>query len=75
MHANNESMSHYVHLATEYNEKNDQGDIDMSNVSPQVRIRVKKMISIANLFRLKEINEAEALDSLLSTIDGFKKFT
>lgn len=47
----------------------------MSNVSPQIRIRVKKMISIANLFRLKEINEAEALDSLLSTIDGFKKFT
>ncbi|GIT84926.1 hypothetical protein DSM16313_27080 [Acinetobacter seohaensis] len=43
--------------------------------SPQIRIRVKKMISIANLFRLKEINEAEALDSLLSTIDGFKKFT
>ncbi|MDW5429003.1 site-specific integrase, partial [Acinetobacter baumannii] len=64
-----------VHLATEYNEKNDQADIDMSNVSPQIRIRVKKMISIANLFRLKEINEAEALDSLLSTIDGFKKFT
>lgn len=75
MHANNESLSHYVHLATEYNEKNDQADIDMSNVSPQIRIRVKKMISIANLFRLKEINEAEALDSLLSTIDGFKKFT
>ena len=47
----------------------------MSNISPQIRIRVKKMISIANLFRLKEINEAEALDSLLSTIDGFKKFT
>ena len=46
----------------------------MSNISPQIRIRVKKLISIVNLFRLKEINEAEALDSLLSTINEFKKF-
>lgn len=73
MHASDATLSHYVHLATDYNNKNNQSDID--NISTQTRIRVKKMLSIADMFRSKEISDIEALDSLLSTIDGFRKFS
>ncbi|MEZ8804276.1 site-specific integrase [Vibrio splendidus] len=75
MHASNETLSHYVHLASEHNEKTDNLDEGLSIVSTQIRIRVKKMTAIANLLRSKEISEDEALNSLLSTLDEFKELT
>lgn len=75
MHASNESLSHYVHLASELNDKSDDMDITLNKVSTQITIRVKKMITIADLLHSKKISEVEALNSLLSTIDRLKKLS
>jgi len=75
MHASNNTLSHYIHLASEHNEKSDNLDERLSIVSTQIGLRVKKMTAIANLLRSREISEDEALKSLLSTLDEFKKLT
>ncbi|MGK0271348.1 MAG: integrase [Cocleimonas sp.] len=74
MHASNSTLSHYIHLASELNAKNDHMDTELNKVSTQIRIRIKKMITITKLLSSKNISEAEALDSLLSTLDEFRKF-
>ncbi|MFA0719116.1 site-specific integrase [Vibrio splendidus] len=74
MHASNETLSHYVHLASEVNYKNDDMGTEFKKTSTQITIPLKKMMIIANLLHSKEISETEALDSLLSTLDGLKKF-
>ncbi|GAB3535077.1 site-specific integrase [Photobacterium alginatilyticum] len=74
MHASNSTLSNYVHLASELNNKSNGMETDLNKVSTQIRIRVRKMMTIATLLHSKEISEAEALDSLLSTLDEFRKF-
>ncbi|MGF1863039.1 site-specific integrase, partial [Photobacterium profundum] len=74
MHASNSTLSNYVHLASELNNKGDDMGTELNKVSTQIRIRVRKMMTTAKLLRSKEINEDEALDSILSTLDGFRKF-
>ncbi|MGK0272339.1 MAG: integrase [Cocleimonas sp.] len=74
MHASNSTLSHYVHLASELNNKSNDMDTELNNASTQIKIRVKKMMATAKLLRSNEISESEALDSLLSTLDKFKKF-
>ncbi|CAK3276517.1 MULTISPECIES: site-specific integrase [Vibrio] len=74
MHASNETLSHYVHLASEINYRNDDMSKVFKNTSTQITIRINKMMTIATLLRSKEIKETEALNSLLSTLDELKKF-
>ncbi|MBH0018712.1 site-specific integrase [Pseudoalteromonas sp. NGC95] len=74
MHASNSTLSHYVHLASEYNIKNEIISSELINASTQIRIRIKKMLMTSKLLNSKKINETEALASLLSTLNEFKKF-
>lgn len=74
MHASNETLSHYIHLATGLNNYNDIDDVDSNNVSSQVSIRLTKMIEISEQFHANKISESETLKSILSTLDEFKKY-
>lgn len=74
MHASNTTLARYVHLATEFNEQEEEIGADFSHLSTQVSIRIKKMIVIADSLHSRAIDEAKALQSLLSTIDEFRTF-
>jgi integrase len=67
MHASNSSMANYVHLASEYIEESDQSDF--SEFSSHIRSRISKMILITKSLQSKAINDKEALDSLVYTVN------
>ncbi|MFC1626209.1 hypothetical protein ACFL19_00755 [Pseudomonadota bacterium] len=71
MHASNETLSRYIHLASEYNH---EMDTEVSQCSTQIRLLIKKMKSIAGSVHSKKISDKEALNSLLSTLDDFHSF-
>ncbi|SDK26405.1 Phage integrase family protein [Ferrimonas sediminum] len=71
MHASNSTLSHYVHLATDLNYHEEFEGRELSSVSTQFRIRLRKMMKISEQYRLKEISESEALNSIISTLDEF----
>lgn len=70
MHASNQTLSQYIHLASEYN--NDL-DPEAFAISSQIKLRVRKMIGIADSLRAKDLDSKEALDSLISILDEFSK--
>ena len=72
MHASNNSLSHYVHLACELNEYDQNNDQDLSQIPTSVRIRLKHMMTIAHKYTSKEIDNSEALSDLLSTINDLR---
>jgi len=74
MHASNETLSRYVHLASEmiHLESSEQGE--GSNESTQVKVRLQKIFKIADRYDSKEMSDKEALDSLLATISELYKF-
>ena len=74
MHASNKTLTRYVHLATEFNEHLEQISADISDVSTHIRIRIKKMITTVDELRSRAIDDAKALESLISTLDEFRTF-
>ena len=70
MHASASTLSHYIHFADDINNNKDF-DSPWNELSSQVRIRLKKMISTAQLLRSNTISESDALKSFLSTLDYF----
>lgn len=74
MHASNTTLSHYIHLATEINERNSDGYQGIEKISSQVRIKLKKMLNVSKRLQIKEIDETEALKLLLLEINNLKKF-
>ncbi|HCC83012.1 site-specific integrase [Vreelandella titanicae] len=66
MHASNDTLSRYIHLASEYNNLQNGNN---ENISTQVRIRIQKMKTIAKDLRLNNINENKALQKLLVLLD------
>ena len=71
MHASNETLSRYIHLASEHN---NHFDGLASEHSTHVRLRIKKMKTIAELVRSDQMGEKEAITALLSTLDEFKGY-
>ncbi|MCG6461574.1 site-specific integrase [Vibrio parahaemolyticus] len=71
MHASASTLSHYIHFADDINNNNKDFDYPWNELSSQVRIRLKKMISTAQLLRSNTISESDALKSFLSTLDYF----
>ena len=72
MHASNATLSHYVHLASEYTDKSEQEEVELSQSSSHIRARINKMITISESLRSKAISDKEALDSIISTLDEFR---
>lgn len=75
MHASNSTLSHYVHFASELNENIDNFNELLNEFSAQIRIRIKKMMFTAKLLHSNNINESEALESLLTTLNEFEKLS
>jgi hypothetical protein len=69
MHASNESLSRYIHLASEHNQEFDETTNDMPM---QTRLRIKKLKTIAESVRSGQLNDKEAIGAFLSTLDEFK---
>jgi integrase len=74
MHASNETLSNYIHLATEINERNNDEYQGIEKISSQIRIKLKKMLNVSKRLQINEINETEALKLLLLEINKLKKF-
>lgn len=69
MHASNETLSNYIHLASEYNQNT---GYEQSPYSTQTSILIKRMKSIAKSLHSKQLNEKDALQSFLSIIDNLR---
>jgi hypothetical protein len=74
MHASNATMARYVHLASELNHESTQLDSVLLEMSSQIRIRITRMINISRSLKAKQIDETEAIQSLLINIDEIAKF-
>ncbi|PTP35345.1 site-specific integrase [Vibrio splendidus] len=73
MHASNTTLSRYIHLATELNHQSNQLNDALLEISSQIRMRVMKMLHIAESFKANQINDNEALESFLSNIEELRK--
>ncbi len=73
MHASNETLSRYVHLANEVNDSGLDQSIEENSVSTQLKVRIKHMLKIADSLKSHEIRETEALDSLLTTLSELRR--
>ena len=71
MHASNETLSNYIHLASEYNNIMDS---EVGQHSTQTKLLIKRMKVIAESVRSKQLNEKDALNSFLSTLDNFRSY-
>lgn len=69
MHASNETLSNYIHLATEYNQVI---NYEVDTYSTQTSLLIKRMKVIAESVRLKQLNEIEALQSFLQLVDNLR---
>ncbi|WP_219702212.1 site-specific integrase [Marinomonas lutimaris] len=68
MHASNDTLSRYIHLANEVNNSSSKQSIKENQVSFHIKVRIKNMIKIANSLKSKEIDKNEALDLLLKSL-------
>ncbi|ANQ25724.1 site-specific recombinase [Vibrio natriegens] len=75
MHASNDTLSRYVHLANEVNDSGSDQRIEENYVSTQIKIRINHMLKIADSLKSHEIRETEALDSLLTTLSELRRLS
>ncbi len=73
MHASNDTLSRYIHLANEVNQPDSKQVIEENDLSTQVKIRVKHMLKIVDALKSDEIGEKKALDSLLTTLSELRR--
>jgi site-specific recombinase XerD len=74
LHASNLTLSRYVHLATEYNGDKNSNEYGLENITTQFRIRIKKMLTTVKMFHQKQIDEKQALNELLHSLDSLTPF-
>jgi integrase len=75
MHASVGTLSRYIHLASELNHKTNDLSEALQEVSTQIRIRVDKLLNISESFNVKQINEHQALELMLSNIEELRKLS
>ncbi len=73
MHASNDTLSRYVHLAVDINNLSLSEQGGEPRESTQVQIKLQQMFKIADCYDSKEMSDKEALDSLLATISELDK--
>lgn len=73
MHASNDTLSRYVHLANEVNEP-DLGQND-GETPTQIKVRIKHMLKVVDSLKSAEIGEKEALGSLLTTLSELRNLS
>ncbi|OBU24347.1 site-specific integrase [Photobacterium aquimaris] len=75
MHASNDTLSRYIHIANEINEPDSDQSVERAPISTQIKVRVKHMLKIADSLKSDEIGEKEALDSLLTTLSELRRLS
>lgn len=73
MHASNDTLSAYIHLANEINDPNQLAEENL--LSTQIKLRLKHMVKIADALKSAEIGEKDALDSLITTLSELRRFS
>ncbi|EMC8524967.1 hypothetical protein ACRR5F_002907 [Escherichia coli] len=73
MHASNDTLSRYIHLANEVNRPSSMQMNEESTLSTQVKIRLKHMLKVADAFTSNQIGEKEVLNSLLTTLSELRR--
>lgn len=73
MHASDSTLSRYIHLASELNHKTNDLSDALQEVSSQIRSRVNKLLNISESFKVKQINEHQALEQMISNIEELRK--
>lgn len=75
MHASNDTLSRYIHLANEVNESCSEQSVGEKPTSTQIKVRVKHMIKVADSLKSGEIGEKETLNSLLTTLSELRRLS
>ncbi|KGJ92901.1 integrase family protein [Colwellia psychrerythraea] len=68
MHASNDTLSRYIHLANEIDEAYSEQSVKGNSIPTQIKVRVKNMIKVAGFLQSDDIGEKEALDSFIKTL-------
>jgi site-specific recombinase XerD len=74
LHASNQTLSHYIHLATEYNREDSGDTLGLENEATPLRIRVQKMLTTVKLLRQEQIGDKQALEELVHSLDSLSPF-
>ena len=75
MHASTDTLSRYIHLTDEINHPSSDLSTEENQVSTQIKVRLKHMFKVADTLKSTEINEAKALNSLLTIISELRRFS
>ncbi|RLU01653.1 hypothetical protein [Ketobacter sp.] len=71
MHASNQTLSQYIHLATEYNNHH-LPEKDISEISTKTKIQISKMKSVEALLHAEKISGDKALKLLLTILQELR---
>lgn len=75
MHASNDTLSIYIHLAQEVNQPSSNQSAEEKKISTQIKVRVMHMLKVADALNSTAISKNEALDALLTTLSELRKFS
>jgi integrase len=73
MHASNDTLSRYIHLASEINHLESTEQVEETEESMHVKIRLNQLLKIADYFDSNKMSDKETLKSLLATISELRK--
>ncbi|WP_427030104.1 hypothetical protein [Halomonas sp. H2] len=73
MHASNDTLSRYIHLASELIHLESIDTVREDGASTQIKVRIHQMLKIADYYNSNEISDKEALNSLLTTISELRR--
>jgi|GEM_PF-587365 len=73
MHASNDTLSRYIHLAIEINSPDSSEQSDDCKESTPVKVRLQQIFKIADSYKSREMSDKDALDSMLEKISELQK--
>lgn len=73
MHASNETLSHYVHLASQLIRNSSENNMTQEKISSHIYCRVKKMFSISDKIQTGLLNNTDGLSKILAEISELRK--
>jgi integrase len=68
MHASNETLSHYIHIACELNNKEDSEYKGIEGISTQIRFKIQKMLKAYEDIKSKKSNKEDATETIFGIL-------
>ncbi len=75
MHASNDTLSRYIHLAQVINQPSSDQRAEEGTISTQIKLRLKHMFKVIDGLNSKIISKNEALESLLKTLSEVRRIS